>query len=349
MFHIGDWPIDKPTVLAPMAGITDLPFRNLCRLFGAGLTVSEMVTADKRLWHSRKSQLRLLNTKDLLNIEAAPRAVQIVGSDPKMMADAAVFNESIGAHIIDINMGCPAKKVCKKAAGSALLQDEKLVERILAAVVKAVTIPVTLKIRTGWDPKQRNGAIIARIAEECGVSALAVHGRTRACRFKAEVEYDTIANIVEQVSIPVFANGDIDSPEKAKAVLAYTKANAVMIGRAAQGNPWLFEQINHFLSTGTKIAAPTLRDVGTILVTHIRELHNFYGEHMGSRIARKHLGWYLRANHLHTDLNGKKFLHDFNQIMSTQEQLTSIQDFFKCLLIKKDTLNYELSRHKGRR
>lgn len=335
MFHIGHWCIDKPTILAPMAGITDLPFRKLCRSFGAGLTVSEMVTSDQRLWHSRKSRLRLSNADNALQCEAEPRSVQIVGNDPKMMADAASVNESLGAQIIDINMGCPAKKVCKKAAGSALLQDESLVSRILTAIVNAVAIPVTLKIRTGWDTKNRNGATIARIAEECGVSALAVHGRTRACGFKAGVEYDTIANIVEQVSIPVVANGDIDSPEKARAVLSYTKANAVMIGRAAQGNPWLFRHINDFLNAGKKCDPPALIEIYTTLITHIIELHNFYGECLGMRIARKHLSWYLKANNLHLSRQAEQFRQEFNQIESTQKQLTSIEHFFNDLLMEK--------------
>ena len=334
MFRIGNWLIDKPAVLAPMAGVTDLPFRNLCRSLGAGLAVSEMVTANQDLWNSRKSQLRLSHNRHTLNGEVEPRSVQIVGNDPKMMADAAAVNESLGAHIIDINMGCPAKKVCKKAAGSALLQDEKLVQQILTAVVQAVTVPVTLKIRTGWDAKNRNGAIIARIAEDCGISALAVHGRTRACRFKAEVEYDTIASIVEQVSIPVLANGDIDSPEKAKTVLAHTKANGVMIGRAAQGNPWLFQQINAFLETGKKSGAPTLQEIHTTLVAHMADLYHFYDEYLGVRIARKHLGWYLKSSYLYPSHKVDQFCRAFNGIESAQEQLTSIEDFFQCLLLK---------------
>lgn len=331
MFRIGQWAIDKPAVLAPMAGVTDRPFRKLCRSLGAGLAVSEMVTADKRLWHSRKSRLRLSHRSGSSSAEVEPRAVQILGYDPKMMAAAAAINASLGAQIIDINMGCPAKKVCNKAAGSALLQDEKLVERILNAVVKAVDIPVTLKIRTGWHYKQRNGTTIARIAEDCGISALAVHGRTRACKFKATVEYDTIARIVAQVSIPVLANGDIDSPEKAKAVLAYTKSDAVMIGRAAQGNPWLFQQINHFLDTGTKLDGPTLQTVYTTLVSHISELYDFYGEYSGSRIARKHLVWYLQANRLNGHCEADRFRRRFNQMTSPSQQLDSIHDFFESL------------------
>ncbi|MCL4160954.1 UNVERIFIED_CONTAM: hypothetical protein GTU68_029867, partial [Idotea baltica] len=228
-----------------MAGVTDLPFRQLCRRLGAGLTVSEMITADTRLWKSRKSQQRLIHRD-----EPSPRTVQIAGSEPEMMAEAARQNVALGAEIIDINMGCPAKKVCKRAAGSALLQDEDLVDAILKAVVSAVDIPITLKIRTGWNQENRNALNIAHIAEDAGIQALAIHGRTRACRFLGRVEYDTIASVVDAISIPVFANGDISTPQQAKQVLDYTGAAAVMIGRAAQGNPWIFNQINHYLKNG---------------------------------------------------------------------------------------------------
>ena len=247
MFQIGPHTIDSQVILAPMAGVTDLPFRRLCKRLGAGMVVSEMITADTRLWHTRKSSYRLQKDQnDSLNV------VQIAGGDPEMMAEAARVNAANGAHIIDINMGCPAKKVCNVAAGSALLKDEKKVAEILQAVVNAVDIPVTLKIRTGWDKENRNAVDIAKIAENSGIQALTIHGRTRECKFKGEVEYDTIAEVKSNIQIPVIANGDIDSPEKAKQVLDYTNADAIMIGRAAQGRPWIFREINHYLETGEK-------------------------------------------------------------------------------------------------
>ncbi len=271
-----------------MAGVTDLPFRALCRRYGAALTPSEMVTSDTRLWESTKSRQRLRH-----DAEDAPRVVQIVGYDPAMMADAARRNVELGADIIDINMGCPAKKVCKRAAGSALLRDEGLVREILEAVTGAVTVPATLKIRTGWSPEERNGVTIARIAEQAGIASLAVHGRTRACRFRGNAEYDTLAAIVAAVSIPVFANGDIDSPQKARQVLEHTGAAGVMIGRAAQGRPWLFRAINHYLLEGVLPPEPSSTEMIETASGHIAAIHAFYGEHLGTRIARKHLGWYL--------------------------------------------------------
>jgi tRNA-dihydrouridine synthase B len=318
LFNIGPYQIDRRTILAPMAGVTDLPFRQLCREMGAGLVVSEMVAADPSTWDTRKSRLRIQ-----FGYEPSPKSVQIAGYDPEMMAVAARFNVEQGAEIIDINMGCPAKKVCKRAAGSALLQDPQLVEDILRAVIAAVDVPVTLKIRTGWDRQNRNGISIAKIAEQTGIAALAVHGRTRACRFVGEVEYDTIAGIVEALSIPVIANGDITSPEKAAAVLSKTGAAAVMIGRGAQGNPWIFNQINHFLETGEKLSAPSFEDVGRMMARHLKALHDFYGEVGGVRISRKHIGWYS------SELpGGKEFTQQFNKLDSRIQQQEFLQQFF---------------------
>ncbi len=319
MFSIGQYQIAHKTVLAPMAGVTDLPFRQLCREMGAGLVVSEMVAADPSTWTTRKSRLRIQ-----FGDEPAPRSVQIAGYDPQMMAEAAQFNVAQGAEIIDINMGCPAKKVCKRAAGSALLQDPQLVSEILQAVVAAVDVPVTLKIRTGWDRQNRNAVSIAKIAEEAGIAALAVHGRTRACRFVGEVEYDTIAQVAEAVAIPVLANGDISSPEKALAVLKHTGAAAVMIGRAAQGNPWLFQQINHYLEHGKILAPPSIEEVSAVMTRHLQALHEFYGEVGGVRISRKHIGWYLNPL-----LGGKDFTDQFNKLESTVKQQALLQQFFE--------------------
>ena len=318
LFNIGPYQIDRKTILAPMAGVTDLPFRQLCREMGAGLVVSEMVAADPSTWGTRKSRLRIQ-----FGDEPAPRSVQIAGYDPQMMAVAAQFNVAQGAEIIDINMGCPAKKVCKRAAGSALLQDPPLVGDILRAVVDAVDVPVTLKIRTGWDRDNRNAVSIAKIAEEAGVAALAVHGRTRACRFVGEVEYDTIAAVVEAVSMPVIANGDLASPEKAIAVLEHTGASAVMIGRGAQGNPWIFNQINHYLEQGELVAPPSFQQVGQMMARHLRALHEFYGEVGGVRISRKHIGWYSSGL-----TGGKEFTQHFNKLESTLHQQEFLQQFF---------------------
>jgi tRNA-dihydrouridine synthase B len=326
VFSIGPFCIDSQVILAPMAGITDLPFRQLCRQLGAGLVVSEMVTANTELWGSRKSSLRMDHTG-----EVEPIAVQIAGSDPEMLADAARLNAAKGAQIIDINMGCPAKKVCKKAAGSALLQDEQLVADILQAVVKAVDVPVTLKFRTGWSSETRNALRIARIAEDAGIKALALHGRTRADAFHGEAEYDTIASVVEAVKIPVFANGDINSPQKAKAVLAHTGAAAVMIGRAAQGRPWIFQEIDHYLRTGEQLPEPPLTQIRDILLTHLRELYRFYGDVMGPRIARKHVSWYLQ-----TVPDSEIFRKTFNGMDNAEVQLTSIHHFFEQLLMREE-------------
>lgn len=318
MFNIGPYHIQNQTVLAPMAGVTDLPFRRLCRKMGAGLVVSEMVAADPNTWSTRKSRLRVQ-----FGDEPAPRSVQIAGYDPQMMAEAALFNVQLGAEIIDINMGCPAKKVCKRAAGSALLQNPELVESILTAVVSAVDVPVTLKIRTGWDRQNRNAETIARIAEDSGVAALAVHGRTKACRFVGEVEYDTIAKVVDAVSIPVLANGDITDPQGAVSVLKHTGAAAVMIGRAAQGNPWIFNQINHYLKYDQPLAPPSMEECSQVMSEHLLALHEFYGETGGVRISRKHIGWYINPLP-----GGKEFTRVFNTLETTEQQRHFLQSFF---------------------
>ncbi|MGB0360416.1 MAG: tRNA dihydrouridine synthase DusB [Endozoicomonas sp.] len=316
---IGSYHIENSVILAPMAGVTDSPFRKLCLKMGAGMVVSEMVTSNPKLWNTRKSRLRMDHS-----CESEPRSVQIVGGDPKQLAEAARLNQEFGAQIVDLNMGCPAKKVSNKAAGSALLKDIELVESILKAVTSAVDIPVTLKIRTGWAPNHRNGIEIAKIAEQYGISALAVHGRTRACMFKGEAEYETIANIVDAVNIPVIANGDITSPEKAKYVLDYTGASALMIGRAAQGKPWIFREIIYFLQYGEKLPAPELSEVQAILSEHLSSLYTFYGEVQGVRIARKHLGWYM-LNQPH----GLEFRRHFNMLESSQAQQDYIQMYFE--------------------
>lgn len=290
MFSIGSHRIATPLVLAPMAGVTDKPFRLLAKRLGAGLAVSEMTASDPALWHTRKSQLR----RDHIG-EPEPVSVQIAGYDPQMMAEAARFNVDHGAEIIDINMGCPAKKVCRIDAGSALMKDEALVARILHAVVAAVPVPVSLKIRTGWCRAVRNGLAIARIAEDAGIAALAVHGRTREDQYGGEAEYDTIAAIKAALRIPVLANGDIDSPAKARAVLDYTRCDGLLIGRAAQGRPWIFREIAHFLATGESLPAITREEVTAILLEHLAALYAFYGERQGVLVARKHLGWYAKT------------------------------------------------------
>ena len=287
--QIGPYRIDPPLVLAPMAGVTDKPFRLLCKRMGAGLAVSEMTTSDARLWRSGKSRARMDHAG-----EPEPVSVQIAGSDPRLLAEAARHNAAQGAQIIDINMGCPAKKVCNAWAGSALLQDEPLVARILAAVVAAVDVPVTLKIRTGWDREHRNALRIARIAEDAGIAALAVHGRTRADKYEGVAEYETIAAVKAAARIPVIANGDIATPQQARAVLAATGADALMIGRGAQGRPWIFRQIARYLADGTLLPEPGPEEVCAILCGHLRALYDFYGEEAGVRIARKHLGWYAK-------------------------------------------------------
>lgn len=319
--QIGPYQIKTPVFLAPMAGITDRPFRQICRQMGAGLVVSEMVSSDPSLRNSRKTQLRLDH-----HGEQGPISVQIAGTEPGQMAEAARFNVAQGAQIIDINMGCPAKKVCNVMAGSALLKDENRVAGILQAVVDAVEVPVTLKIRTGWDTANRNALNIARIAEESGIQALAIHGRTRACAYQGKAEYDTIAHVKASIGIPVIANGDITSAAKAKQVIDQTGVDAVMIGRAAQGNPWIFRDINHFFETGSLLAKPTLEEVSQLVQEHLHNLYAFYGEYMGVRIARKHIGWYCRT-HAHSDVD--VFRKHINRIEHAQQQVDDVIAFLK--------------------
>jgi tRNA-dihydrouridine synthase B len=304
--------------VAPMAGVTDRPFRTLCRRYGAGLAVSEMVSTRPELRATRKSRLRREHSG-----EAGPVSVQIAGADPRMMADAARLNADEGAQIIDINMGCPAKKVCNVAAGSALLSDEALVARILDAVVAAVEVPVTLKIRTGPDPSRRNAVRVARIAESAGIRLLAVHGRTRACAFRGEAEFDTIAEVKAAVGIPVVANGDIGTPEEAKRVLEYTRADGVMIGRAAHGRPWFFRELSSFLNDGRSIAPPLPREMRAVVLEHLEGIYALYGEEHGVRIARKHIGWYTRGLP-----GGEAFRREAVLIVSAPEQLAAVGRYF---------------------
>lgn len=318
---IGPYKLNNNLILAPMAGVTDRPFRQLCRRMGAGMAVSEMVSSNSLLWGSEKTKRRADHTG-----EPDPKSVQIMGADPKMMAEAAKFNADNGAQIIDINMGCPAKKVCNVAAGSALLQHEQLVKEILEAVVESVDVPVTLKIRTGWDTSNRNGVNIAHIAQESGIQALAVHGRTRACAYKGDAEYDTIAEIKQAISIPVIANGDITTPEKAKLVLEKTDVDGLMIGRAAQGRPWIFREIDHFLKTGNRLPEPETKEVRDILMAHLHNLYDFYGEYTGVRMARKHISWYSRGQR-----NGAAFRHAVNRVDTIEEQLKMTEEFFERL------------------
>ena len=319
--RIGPYSIDPPIGLAPMAGVTDKPFRLLCKRMGAGLATTEMTTSDPRLWTTRKSLRRMDHAG-----EPEPVSVQIAGYDPAMLAEAARYNADQGAQIVDINMGCPAKKVCNVYAGSALLQDEALVARICNAVVAAVNVPVSLKIRTGWNRDNRNGVRIARIAEESGIAALAVHGRTRADLYAGEAEYDTIAAIKQSVSIPVFANGDVDTPRKAKAVLDATRCDGLLIGRAAQGRPWIFREIAHYLTTGELLAPPDADEVCAILCGHLEALYAFYGETQGVRIARKHLSWYAKDRS-----ENAAFRAIVNRAESAHEQLRLTRDYFAAL------------------
>jgi tRNA-dihydrouridine synthase B len=319
---IGNHRIDPPLILAPMAGVTDKPFRLLCKRLGAGYAVSEMTSSDPRLWRTRKSVNRLDHGG-----EPEPVGVQIAGADPAALAAAARHAALHGAEIVDINMGCPAKKVCNAWAGSALMKDEPLVGRIVSAVVHAVAVPVTLKIRTGWDASNRNGIRVARIAQDAGVSALAVHGRTRDMLYTGEAEYETIAAIKQAVRIPVVANGDVTSPEKAREVLAATGADALMIGRAAQGRPWIFREIAHFLATGELLPPPDVAFVRDTLLEHVRALHAFYGELAGVRIARKHLAWYAKDRRE----NGA-FRAVVNRAETADEQLRLTRDYFDALV-----------------
>ena len=320
--RIGRFSIAPQVVLAPMAGVTDKPFRLLCKRLGAGLAVSEMTTSDPRFWNTTKSLRRMDHAG-----EPDPVSVQIAGTVPSVMAEAAKYNVDHGAQLIDINMGCPAKKVCNAWAGSALMRDEALVARILAAVVDAVDVPVTLKIRTGWDADHRNGPAIARIAQECGIAALAVHGRTRDQQYAGLAEYDTIADIKSRLSIPVIANGDIDSPRKAADVLRHTGCDAVMVGRAAQGRPWIFREVAHYLATGESLPEPSLQDVRDVLLAHLEHLHAFYGEPGGVRIARKHLGWYAKDRP-----ENAAFRSVVNRAETAEAQLRLTRDYFDALV-----------------
>ncbi len=316
--QIGTHKLKNNLIVAPMAGVTDRPFRQLCKSMGAGMAVSEMVTCNSLLYGSKKTQRRANHDG-----EVSPISVQIAGADPDMLATAAQYNRDRGAQIIDINMGCPAKKICNVMAGSALLQDEKLVGRILDSVVNAVDIPVTLKIRTGWDKQNKNALAIAKIAESAGVQALAIHGRTRACAYRGEAEYETIAAVKDTVKIPVIANGDITSPEKAKHILKITKADAIMVGRAAQGRPWIFREISHYLSTGKHLPAPEVTEIHRVLIAHLHDLYNFYGEYSGVRIARKHISWYTKG------LAGSAgFRQTMNQLKTCEQQISETNRLF---------------------
>jgi tRNA-dihydrouridine synthase B len=316
---IGPYKLASPFVLAPMAGVTDAPFRALCRKFGAGMTTSEMTTADISLWKTAKSRRRLD-----LDLDAEPVAMQIAGSEPRQLATAARACVERGAQIIDINMGCPAKKVCRKLAGSALLKDETLVADILTAVVAAVEVPVTLKIRTGWDPEHRNGVAVAQIAEQSGIQALAVHGRTRACRYKGDAEYDTIARIKESVSIPVIANGDIACAEKSLEVLRVTNADGLMIGRGAQGRPWIFRELELGLKNGSVFSPLAKRQLRDIMLGHLQDMHCFYGEEDGVRVARKHLSWYCQNL-----VNADEYRYQVVRVRSSEEQLRLTREYFE--------------------
>jgi tRNA-dihydrouridine synthase B len=328
--RIGPYQLKNKLIVAPMAGVTDRPFRQLCKQMGAGMAVSEMVASNSLLWGSEKTRRRANHDG-----EVEPISVQIAGADPQMLAEAARYNVDQGAQIIDINMGCPAKKVCNVMAGSALLKDEPLVARILEAVVHAVKVPVTLKIRTGWDRATRNAVQVAKIAEESGVRALAIHGRTRACGFSGQAEYETIAGVKAKIGIPVIANGDIDSPERVEQVLATTGADAVMIGRAAQGRPWMFREVNHYLATGRHLPPPEVGEIHRVLIAHLEELYAFYGEHTGVRVARKHISWYTKG------LAGSAaFRHAMNQLQTCAEQRAAVDEFFLELADRGPRLQY---------
>jgi tRNA-dihydrouridine synthase B len=328
---IGPLQLKNNLIVAPMAGVTDRPFRILCKRLGAGMAVSEMVASNSLLWGSEKT-IRRGNHEG----EVEPRVVQIAGADPAMMAEAAKYNADKGADIIDINMGCPAKKICNVYAGSALLQDEPLVARIVDAVVKAVDIPVTLKIRTGWNTQNRNALTIARIAEEHGIQSLAMHGRTRACMYTGHAEYDTIRAVKQAVRIPVVANGDITTPEKAKFVLEYTGADAIMIGRAAQGRPWIFREIAHYLETGTHLAPPEVGEIREVLLAHLHDLYAFYGIERGTRVARKHISWYTKGLK-----NSAIFRSRMNTLETAELQLAAVKAFFDGLLAHSSNLEYD--------
>jgi tRNA-dihydrouridine synthase B len=328
--QVGSRTLRNNLFVAPMAGVTDRPFRQLCKKFGAGLAVSEMVASNSLLWGSQKT-LRRANHEG----EVDPISVQIAGADPAMMAEAARYNVGQGAQIIDINMGCPAKKVCNAMAGSALLRDETLVGRILEAVVKAVDVPVTLKFRTGWDAANRNALKVTRIAEDSGVQLLSLHGRTRACGFSGRAEYDTIREVKRSTRLPVVANGDIATPEEAKQVLEHTGADGIMIGRAAQGRPWIFREIEHYLSTGERLPPPLVSEIHAVLVAHLEELYAFYGRETGVKVARKHISWYTKG------LAGSaSFRHHMNQLETCEEQREEVNLFFGQLGNERERLRY---------
>ncbi|HAI96625.1 MAG: tRNA dihydrouridine synthase DusB [Cycloclasticus sp.] len=325
---IGPYTLTNNLVLSPMAGITDRPFRQICRELGAGLAVSEMTASNPALRNHRRTLLKLDHSG-----EDEPRVVQIVGTNPEQLAEAAVFNQKNGAQIIDINMGCPAKKVCNVAAGSALLRDEPLVNNILKAVVSAVDIPVTLKIRTGWDPLNKNAPTIAKIAEQAGIQSLAIHGRTRACKYNGNAEFDTIKSVKKSIKIPVFANGDITTPQRALEVLDYTNADGLLIGRGAQGNPWIFREIAHYLKTGEKLAPPNLDEIRETISRHLAHLHQFYGDTMGVRIARKHIAWYFKQ----IDQSLLPLVKESFSIQEPQLQLDFMNKIFHTLSKKNNT------------
>jgi tRNA-dihydrouridine synthase B len=315
--RIGSYELPNRLFVAPMAGVTDRPFRQLCRRLGAGYAVSEMAASNPRLWASEKTARRLNHDGEI-----APVAVQLAGADPIMLAEAARYNVDRGAQIIDINMGCPAKKVCNVACGSALLKDERLVAAILDAVVNAVRVPVTLKFRTGWDPLSRNALSIARLAESAGVQMLTLHGRTRACGYSGVAEYDTIAAVKAAVAIPVVANGDIDTPERARHVLEKTRADAIMIGRAAQGRPWIFREIDHYLRTGDRLPPPRVEEIRPVLLAHLDDHYAFYGEQLGLRTARKHIIWYTKRL-----AGGAEFCARMNGIETIADQRRAVDEF----------------------
>jgi len=328
---IGSIELRNNLIVAPMAGVTDRPFRSLCKRLGAGMAVSEMVASNSLLWGSEKT-IRRGNHDG----EVEPKVIQIAGADPEMMAEAARYNVDKGADIIDINMGCPAKKICNVYAGSALLKDEPLVARIVDAVVRAVDVPVTLKIRTGWNKDNRNALAIAKIAEDHGIQSLAMHGRTRACMYTGDAEYDTIRAVKQSVRIPVVANGDVTTPEKAKFVLEYTGADAVMIGRAAQGRPWIFREIEHYLLTGVKLAPPPVEEIRQVMIAHLHDLYAFYGYERGVRVARKHIGWYTKGLK-----NSAMFRARMNTLEDAQVQLAAVKEFFNGVLVRSSALEYE--------
>jgi tRNA-dihydrouridine synthase B len=329
--RIGPIQLKNNLIVAPMAGVTDRPFRALCKRMGAGMAVSEMVASNSLLWGSEKT-IRRGNHEG----EVEPKVIQIAGADPAMMAEAAKYNVDKGADLIDINMGCPAKKICNVYAGSALLKDEPLVAQIVDAVVRAVNVPVTLKIRTGWNTENRNALRIAKIAEDHGIQALAMHGRTRACMYTGDAEYDTIRAVKQSVRIPVIANGDVTTPEKAKFVLDYTGADAVMIGRAAQGRPWIFREIEHFLKTGEKLPPPEVEEIRDVLIAHLHDLYAFYGYERGARVARKHIGWYTKGLR-----NSAVFRARMNTLEDAAQQLSAVREFFDGLLAQSRSIEYE--------